>query len=59
MVAAHADDLVAAAVVGLRPVFLPRPLEWGPAGGDVAPDGLPGLVVGTSLDHVAALLEPD
>lgn len=59
MVAAHADDLVAAADLGLRPVFVSRPLEWGPAGGDVAPDALPGLVVGTSLEHVAAVLDAD
>ena len=53
MVAAHADDLVAAAEVGLRPVFVRRPLEWGPGGGDEPPDGLPGLVVATSLEHLA------
>ncbi|CAA9335663.1 MAG: hypothetical protein AVDCRST_MAG16-1561 [uncultured Frankineae bacterium] len=56
MVAAHGDDLVAAAEVGLRPVFVHRPQEWGPAGGDAPPTGLPGLVVGTSLVHVAELL---
>lgn len=57
MVAAHADDLVAAAAVGLRPVFVRRPQEWGPAGGSEPPDGLPGLLVGDSLEHVAALLD--
>lgn len=56
MVAAHGDDLVAAAEVGLRPVFVHRPHEWGPAGGDEPPQGLPGLVVGHSLDDVAAQL---
>lgn len=56
MVAAHADDLVAAAEVGLRPVFVRRPQEWGPAGGDQPPEGLPGLVVASSLEHLADLL---
>ena len=56
MVAAHADDLEAAAAVGLRPVFVRRPQEWGPAGGDEPPSGLAGLVVGSSLEHVADLL---
>ena len=53
MVAAHGEDLVAAAEVGLRPVFLRRPQEWGPAGGDRPPTGLPGLVVADSLDELA------
>ena len=56
MVAAHGDDLVAAAEVGLQPVFVHRPHEWGPGGGDAPPTGLPGLVVGQSLLHVAELL---
>lgn len=56
MVAAHPDDLEAAAEVGLRPVFVHRPHEWGPAGGDEPPHGLPGLVSGRDLDHVAELL---
>jgi 2-haloacid dehalogenase len=56
MVAAHGDDLEAAAEAGLRPVSVHRPQEWGPAGGDAPPTGLPGLVVGHSLDHVADLL---
>ena len=30
MVAAHASDLRAAAGLGLRPVFIRRPREWGP-----------------------------
>lgn len=30
MVAAHPDDLRAAAGAGLRTAFVPRPLEWGP-----------------------------
>jgi 2-haloacid dehalogenase len=32
MVAAHWDDLEAAAALGLRTAFVRRPLEWGPAG---------------------------
>ena len=56
LVAAHADDLRAAAEVGLQPMFVRRPQEWGPAGGDEPPDGLPGLVVATSLEHLADLL---
>ena len=56
MVAAHADDLVAAAEVGLRPVFVRRPQEWGPAGGDDPPSGLSGLVVVSSLEELADLL---
>lgn len=53
MVAAHGQDLVAAAEVGLRPLFVRRPLEWGPAGGDEPPHGLPGLVVAASLEDLA------
>ena len=32
MVAAHPDDLRAAAGNGLKTVYVPRPLEWGPGG---------------------------
>jgi len=53
MVAAHGEDLVAAAAVGLQPVFVRRPQEWGPAGGEEPPTGLPGLVVADSLDDLA------
>jgi 2-haloacid dehalogenase len=53
MVAAHGQDLVAAAEVGLRPLFVRRPQEWGPAGGDEPPHGLPGLVVAASLEDLA------
>jgi 2-haloacid dehalogenase len=38
MVAAHPDDLRAAAGNGLRTVFVPRPLEWGPGGEAEASD---------------------
>lgn len=40
MVAAHPDDLIAAAGCGMRTAFVPRPLEWGP--GSAAPDAPPG-----------------
>ena len=56
MVAAHAGDLVAAAAVGLRPLFVRRPREWGPAGGEDPPSGLAGLVVADDLEHLAELL---
>ena len=57
MVAAHAQDLQAAAEVGLRPLFVHRPLEWGPAGGDELPHGLPGLVVAASFEDLADQLD--
>jgi 2-haloacid dehalogenase len=53
MVAAHGGDLVAAAEVGLRPMFVRRPLEWGPGTEVVPPYGLPGLVVVHDLDDLA------
>ena len=56
MVAAHGEDLVAAARVGLRPVFVRRPEEWGSGGGAEPPTGLPGLVVADGLEHLADLL---
>lgn len=56
MVAAHGDDLVAAARVGLRPIFVRRPQEWGPGGGGELPTGLAGLVVADGLEHLADLL---
>lgn len=40
MVAAHNDDLRAAAALGFATAFLPRPQEWGPeAGRDLSPEG--------------------
>lgn len=56
MVAAHADDLQAAAAVGLRPMFVRRPQEWGPAGGQEPPAGLAGLVVVDDLVELAEVL---
>ena len=58
MVAAHGQDLAAAAEVGLRPLFVRRPQEWGPAGGDEPPHGLTGLVVAESLEDLAQRLDP-
>ena len=57
MVAAHGQDLEAAAEVGLRPVFVHRPQEWGPAGGDDPPHDLPGLVVAASFEDLADQLD--
>ena len=45
MVAAHPDDLRAAAEQGLRTCYVPRPLEWG--GGAPVPEA------GEEFDHVA------
>ena len=56
MVAAHADDLVAAAGVGLRPVFVRRAQEWGADGPVEEPPDLPDLVVADDLEHLAELL---
>jgi 2-haloacid dehalogenase len=56
MVAAHAGDLVAAAAVGLRPMFVRRPDEWGTGVPEEPPAGLPGLLVADDLEHLAGLL---
>jgi 2-haloacid dehalogenase len=56
MVAAHGADLVAAAEVGLRPVFVRRPDEWGPDGDVESTPRLPGLVVADDLEHLCDLL---
>jgi 2-haloacid dehalogenase len=57
MVAAHAADLRAAAGLGLRPVFVRRPLEWGPSAAPEDPPALDGLVIADGLTHLAELLE--
>jgi 2-haloacid dehalogenase len=57
MVAAHAADLRAAARLGLRPVFVRRPLEWGPAAAPEDPPALDGLVVADGLTQLADLLD--
>jgi 2-haloacid dehalogenase len=55
MGAAHAGDLVAAAEVGLRPLFVRRPDEWGTGAAEEPPD-LPGLVVADDVADLAAQL---
>jgi 2-haloacid dehalogenase len=56
MVAAHAADLRAAAGLGLRPVFVRRPLEWGPGAPGEDPPALDGLIEADGLTHLAELL---
>lgn len=56
MVAAHAGDLQAAAALGLRPVFVRRPAEWGPdAVAEQAP-ALDGLLEVDGLVELAGAL---
>ena len=56
MVAAHAGDLQAAAALGLRPLFIRRPLEWGPDGPGEQPPTLDALVEADSLTALADAL---
>jgi 2-haloacid dehalogenase len=56
MVAAHASDLRAAAALGLRPIFVRRPLEWGPGMPQADPPELDGLLDADGLDHLASSL---
>jgi 2-haloacid dehalogenase len=56
MVAAHGSDLRAAAAVGLRPIFIRRPLEWGPGSPPEDPPVLPGLLVADGLEDLATTL---
>ena len=56
MVAAHGGDLRAAAELGLRPVFVRRPLEWGPDAVPEEPPELDGLVDAAGLVRLADLL---
>jgi 2-haloacid dehalogenase len=56
MVAAHPSDLAAAAALGLRPVFVRRPLEWGPGGPPADPPGLAGLLTADGLGDLAQAL---
>jgi len=57
MVAAHAADLRAAAGLGLRPVFVRRPLEWGPGAPPEQPPALDGLIEADGLTHLAEILD--
>jgi len=56
MVTAHASDLAAAAALGLRPIFIRRPLEWGPGAPPAAPPALDGLLEADGLGHLAETL---
>jgi 2-haloacid dehalogenase len=56
MVAAHPSDLRAAAAVGLRPIFVRRPLEWGPGVPPPDPPALDGLFEAGGLNHLADAL---
>ncbi len=56
MVAAHPSDLRAAAALGLRPMLVRRPLEWGPGTAPADPPELAGLLVTDGLDDLATAL---
>ena len=56
MVAAHPSDLEAAAALGLRPIFIRRPLEWGPGVPPADPPSLAGLLEANGLTHLAEAL---
>jgi 2-haloacid dehalogenase len=56
MVAAHPSDLRAAAAVGLRPIFVRRPLEWGPGAPPADPPALDGLLEADGLSQLADAL---
>ena len=57
MVAAHPDDLRAAAEQGLRTVYVPRPLEWGPGGETEPPDPAFDLVVAEFVELAGKLVD--
>jgi 2-haloacid dehalogenase len=56
MVAAHGADLRAAAALGLRPIFIRRPLEWGPGVPAAAAPELDGVMVADGLGDLADVL---
>jgi 2-haloacid dehalogenase len=56
MVAAHPSDLRAAAALGLRPIFVRRPAEWGPGVPPANPPVLDGLIDTDRLDRLAEIL---
>ena len=56
MVAAHTNDLLAAAKCGLRTAHIARPNERGPGTGEAAPKA-PVDVAAGSLEDLAARLE--
>jgi 2-haloacid dehalogenase len=55
MVAAHSNDLKAAAALGLRTAHVARPDEHGPGTGEAAPK-VPVDFAATGLDHLATQL---
>lgn len=57
MVAAHPSDLKAAAEVGLRAIYVRRPLEWGPGVPPPAPPTVDGLIETDGLDQLAVALD--
>jgi 2-haloacid dehalogenase len=57
MVAAHASDLRAAAALGLHPMYIRRPLEWGPGGPPEDPPDLDGLLTADGLEDLATQLD--
>jgi 2-haloacid dehalogenase len=57
MVAAHPADLCAAAALGLRPVFVRRPLEWGPGSPPASAPSLDGLLEVGGLVELAEALD--
>ena len=56
MVAAHPSDLDAAAALGLRPIFIRRPLEWGPGVPPAEPPALEGLLEADGITRLAEAL---
>ncbi len=54
MVAAHGSDLRAAAALGVCPIFVRRPLEWGSGAAPEDPPALDGLIDADGLDDLAA-----
>jgi 2-haloacid dehalogenase len=56
MVAAHTNDLVAAAQCGLRTAHIARPNERGPGTGEAAPKAAVDIAA-NSLEDLAARLE--
>lgn len=56
MVAAHPSDLSAAAALGLCPIYVRRPLEWGPQAPPTADPDLDGVIIADDLVDLASRL---
>jgi 2-haloacid dehalogenase len=56
MVAAHPSDLRAAAALGLRPIFVRRPEEWGPGSPAAQGPPLDGLIESDGIEDLATAL---